>query len=163
MPSICGVFRRSFAEEKGLDVESDRTMATSRPPVSAMKCWIRSIVAGNLSSDILFGDSNSSRSARFDFVTLLFLGNSIKGNAISCDSSGDSAYSTVRGNAYGYNESDTPLTARSDGETKRGTIDAKDERRRSDVQNMVSIGSKVRIKALVHSFFCREDVCNHPA
>jgi hypothetical protein len=90
MPSICGVFRRSFAEENGLDVVSDRTMATSRPPVSAMKCWMRSIVAGNLSSDMLFGDSNSSRSARFDFVALLVFGNSTKGKAISCDSSDDS-------------------------------------------------------------------------
>jgi hypothetical protein len=37
-----------------------------------------------------------------------------------------------------------PLTARPDGETKRGTVDAKDERRRSDVQNMVATGSEVR-------------------
>jgi hypothetical protein len=35
------------------------------------------------------------------------------------------------------------LTASPDGETRRGTIDAKDERRRSDVQNMVAAGSNV--------------------
>jgi hypothetical protein len=36
-----------------------------------------------------------------------------------------------------------PLTASPDGDTKRGTIDAKDERRRSDVQNMVTAGLHV--------------------
>jgi hypothetical protein len=49
-------------------------------------------MAGSLSSDILFGDSNSSRSARFDFVTLLLLGSSTRGIVMSCDSSDDSAW-----------------------------------------------------------------------
>jgi hypothetical protein len=45
----------------------------------------------------------------------------------------------------GADGSGIPLTASPDGAISRGTIDAKDERRRSDAQNMEADGSKVRV------------------
>jgi len=48
---------------------------------------------------------------------------------------------------------DMPLTASPDGATNRGTIDAKDERRRTDVQNIGVVGSKVWINECMKSIF----------
>jgi len=45
------------------------------------------------------------------------------------------------------------LTASPDGATNRGTIDAKDERRRRDVQNIGIVGSKVWINDCMESTF----------
>lgn len=54
-----------------------------------------------------------------------------------------------------------PLTASPDGATSRGTIDAKDVRRRSDVQNMSAVDSKVRIKSWrAFALQRRMGVCN---
>lgn len=52
-----------------------------------------------------------------------------------------------------------PLTASPDGATNRGTIDAKDERRRSDVQNMVADGLQVENQVSVQEvhLFCEKE------
>lgn len=117
-------------------------IATSKPPVRAIKCCIRSTVAGMRSSDTLFGDSNNSLSVRFGLVLGTALGKSGMGTAISCDSNNDSTWFDsqkrseilVEGLASGI-----PLTASPEGAVSRGTIGAKDERRRSDVQNMGAV------------------------
>jgi hypothetical protein len=51
----------------------------------------------------------------------------------------------------GADRSGIPLTASPDGATSRGTIDAKDERRRSDAQNMKAVGLKVRVNQCMES------------
>jgi hypothetical protein len=63
----------------------------------------------------------------------------------------------------GAGGSGIPFTASPDGAIRRGTIDAKDERRRSDVQNMKAVCSKVRVKyqCVERSCFAEKmHVCN---